>query len=818
MLYEQAYLHYLHHDFKRAYETFWQLVQNYPGHSTSYGSAYLILDVLNRRKDYPKLVLACQKFLTTHSFSKPEFRTEVSDILRHAELKRIQTIEDKGSYKEAAYSYVEYTKQYGPQDPVLFEKALYNASVDYTKAGMLLEALDAQEQFLRKFQKSTLRENMVLQVAKTYENLANFEKAAYYFELFANSYTSNAQAKNALRISALYYWGAGNSKKAEQLMKGYLASYPKDAKVVEADLIDVYEYQGMIDQEINEALKERAVRGVPISDYVALTVRVAELYGRKNGQISGRMMEEALKVAEKFQKDLMQTPRGVETLSKVLFWFANQKEDVFNRIKLVLPQKQLEINLQRKLALVKELEKEYTRIASLAGGEWGVGAIYKTASAYRALAQEVQQAPVPGDLTAEQLEMYRTEVNKQMVKPFNEKAAALVAQCLDKAQEFTILSSWTPKCYALGGEMDATRYPVVRTFYLPPVQVSVMVPKSPQAKIALGNYKTYVFPYDSPTLFHQAGADRMLASIAPARLPLLYEGSDTMNDGSRAIPSPITYQTLAEGRKDVLTKAYNSEKPADSRKSSFAFLNLLRLGNPAKAISSIREAISRDPSNTSLHNLLALSYMDSGNFPAAKVTWLSLIARGEKQGAISNNLGVVAALEGNESTAIDYFHEAATTEDNKEALTNLGFIALKYRNGFEAKKYFTKALTMQDEDVTAHVGLAVACLQNKELDTAKDNLVDAVKRFKADPYGRLNLTYYVLDIDKDNGAAQQILNDTVQAHPSLENDVLFREAIQESKRVAGSTTKDSGALPGLGTEFCRGTRQNSSSAKQRISS
>jgi cellulose synthase operon protein C len=799
VLYEQAYLHYIHYDFVKAYKSFWQLVQVYPGHSTAYGSAYLILDVLNRKKDFPKLVLACQKFLATSAFKKPEFRSEVSNILRHAELKRIQTIEEKGEFKLAASEYVEYTKAYGPQDPALHEKALYNASVNYTKAGLLMDAVETQEQFLRKFQKSTLRENMLLQVAKTYENLATFEKAGYYFELFATQYPKNAQSKSALRLAGLYHWGAGNPKKAETTMRAFLASYPQDAKTVERDLMDVYEYQSAYDKEIQYYLNDRAGRGIPISQYVSDTLKIAELSARKNGRMNPQMMEEALKVSLKFQKDLVSSPRGVEALSKTLFWFANQREELFYRIKLALPQKQLEINLQRKLQLLKDLEKEYSRIATLGGGEWGLGAIYKTAALYRSMAQDVSQAPVPGELTAEQIEMYRGEVTKQMIKPFNEKAQALVAQCLDKAQEFNVMSSWTPKCYSLGGELDTTRYPTARTFFLPPAQVAIMLPQG-QTKIPMGNHKKYVFPYESAALFHEGG-ERGIASIPSSNLPILYDGSRTMSDGSRAIPALLNYRTLANGRKDVLSKAFSSERPADARKITFAYLNLLRLNNPSRAVASIQEAILRDPSNHALHNLLGLSFMDAGNFPAAKVTWLSLVARGIKHYSIWNNLGVLAHFEGNETAAVEYFQEATTLEGAREAFTNLGFIALKHRNGFEAKKQFEKALEQSQDDASAQVGFAVAKLQNREFDSAKDALVDNVKRFKVDPYSRLALTYFVLDVDRDNLAAQSILNDYVQIAATIESDSLFREAIQESRRVVGSgpaTGSSDGGLPTIG--------------------
>ena len=50
-----------------------------------------------------------------------------------------------------------------------------------------------------------------------------------------------------------------------------------------------------------------------------------------------------------------------------------------------------------------------------------------------------------------------------------------------------------------------------------------------------------------------------------------------------------------------------------------------------------------------------------------------------------NNLGVVAYLEGHESQAIEYFKEAVQLDGYREAANNLGQIALKYRNGFEAE-------------------------------------------------------------------------------------------------------------------------------------
>ncbi len=444
VLYEQAYIQYLHYDLIKAYKAFWTLVQKYPEHSSANGSAYLILDILNRKKDYPKLIAACKRFLDTPQLHKGHFRPDVEDVLRKAELKRIQLVEDKGEYKDAADLYIEYTKAYGSQDEALFEKALYNASVNYAKANLYLSAVETQEKFLRRFPESKYRQAMLLQVAKAYESLANFEKAASYFESFATIYPNDPQAKSALRLAGLYYWGSGNGAKAEAVMNGYMRRYPEDTKLVERDMLDLYESLGAEDKEISFLLSARARKGITLSEYVAYSVKIAELQFHRSGTLPAQVMNEGLKVAQHAWKDLSATPRGVEATSKLMFWSIKSMEDQFYSIKLLPPQRTMEANLQRKMALLKELEKQFLKIASLGSGEWGLGAMYKTAAAYRHMAEAVTAAPVPSELTAEQLDMYRAELAKQMIQPFNEKAISLAAQCLDKATEYNLLSSWTP--------------------------------------------------------------------------------------------------------------------------------------------------------------------------------------------------------------------------------------------------------------------------------------------------------------------------------------------------------------------------------------
>jgi TolA-binding protein/Flp pilus assembly protein TadD len=785
VLYEQSYLRYSHHDLSEAYRDFWALVQKYPSHATAISSAYLILDILNRKKEYAKLITACQKFLDTKEFAHAaSFRREIADILRKSELKRIALLEEKSEFKEAAERYIEYTKSYGTQDETLFEKSLYNAAVNFNKAGLLLPAVETQEHFLRRFPKSQFRENMLLQVAKTYETLALFDKSGKYFEEFAVQYPKHPQSKNALRLAGLYLSSSGSIERAENVFLRFIKLYPADLKLVERDLLGLYEASNAVDKQIQYYLRARAMRGITVSEYLFYTLAAAELSALKTGKLPVGTLEEARRLAEKHSAEIRKTPKGVEALAKVRFWWVSQREALFQRYKLALPQEAMATNLKRKLLLLQELEKEYGKIASLGNAEWGLGAIYKTGAIYRHMAEAVLTAPVPPELTAEQIENYRAELKQQMIVPFNEKAKGFAANCLDKAQEFAVLSTWTAQCYQLASELEPERYPKIRTFYLPSLTLAIQ-PPAKEAKTELGGWKRFAYPFYSSSLF---APNRQLASLASKDLPPLYDTS-APHEAQSNIPSTVSYEILGNERRRALKSQYDSERPADPRRGlSFSFLNAMRLTAASKSIPLIESAIQKDPQNSSLINLLGLAYLEAGKRQAANVCWLSLVARGQASASVWNNLGVAATREGNEPQAIAYFQEAVKQPGSKDAWVNLGFLALKYRNGFEAKNYFKKALSLDEEDVPAQIGFAVSLLQNREMDNAKDKLVELSRRYEKDPYLKLSLGYYLIDIEHESEVAQKIISDYVDSQ-SADKDLMFRQLLLEARHRPNQETE-----------------------------
>ncbi|NBX82955.1 outer membrane protein assembly factor BamD [bacterium] len=216
VLFQMAYLRYLHHDNKLAYQSFWKLVQKYPAHTTATYAGLLLLDILNQKSDYSNMIAACKKLLSTSQLTQEKFKGEVSDILRKSELQQIAALEADKQYEAAGKAYLAYDQKYGSQDLALKEKALFNAAACFSQAGDSEKALGTREAFLKQFPQSKLRADLLLQVAKSYEAITDFAKAAHYFELFHREYPQHAQSQESLRLAGFYFWGSGQRDRAEQ--------------------------------------------------------------------------------------------------------------------------------------------------------------------------------------------------------------------------------------------------------------------------------------------------------------------------------------------------------------------------------------------------------------------------------------------------------------------------------------------------------------------------------------------------------------------------------------------------------------------------
>jgi|GEM_PF-1731115 len=786
ILHRVGYLQYIHFDFKSAFKTFKSFTKQFKGHTETVQVSYHMLDILNHWADFEGIV-SLSKELLANGPKDMTFRTNVSDVLRKAELQVIAAIEEKQEYEKAALAYRDYTKQYGHQDKVLYEKALHNAAINFEKSGRFADAVQTKEVFLDIFPQSQLKTQFILEIATHYEQMGGLAKAAQYYETYYQLEPKSKQALSALRLSALYRWALKDNRKAEALLWKAHKAFPSQAKALEADLMDLYESEGSTSKMIS--LHQSAIDQPSMSagEKVARMMKVAELKSHRKGLFLPVATMAVLEEAEKNLKGIQRHPAAVEAAAKIKLWDIRNREIQFQRLSFGTNPDAMDRVFKKKIALLSELEGAYAAQSKMGNAEWGLGGIYRTASLYHQLASEMIASPVPKSLSGASIETYRTEVRK-LTEPFMSKALNLASSCLRSSEKHQILSPWTGKCYDLASKIDAKQYPKIRTFYLPSVQVATMIGNETLSKWEKGSVLESAYPISTKEFFFPSYPERSLA-MTPVNQTLGYTDStdnDILENGN-STPKPFDYQIVRKEWKEKLSSYIDSRKPSNPKKpGTLSYLNALRLAQPEQAQAQILQALQLAPNDAALTNLLALAYLDQSNLVAARVTWLAMLARGLKSGSVLNNLGVLSVQLGNEDLAISYFKRAMEHSDHTEAASNLGYLALKYRNGTEADRHFGQALKADASHLPSQVGMSVAKIQSADYMTAKQDLINLVSKAPQDPYVRLTVGYLLMDALGDHEAATQNFTQFLNQRTPDESQILFQRALQESMRTPSS--------------------------------
>ena len=165
-------------------------------------------------------------------------------------------------------------------------------------------------------------------------------------------------------------------------------------------------------------------------------------------------------------------------------------------------------------------------------------------------------------------------------------------------------------------------------------------------------------------------------------------------------------------------------------------------------------ALAIAPQSKALYSLLGLIHLKTHNAPAARLIFQTLIGQNPHNSitpSAYNNLGLVYNEQGKEAQAIRCFQQAAQL-GSAEAAANLGYLALKYRNGALAKQYLDQAKQLKDNNAHLQSATLVAQLQNGEIETVRNNL-GSLPQADDGGYSRLSAGYFLLDIEEDYGLA-----------------------------------------------------------------
>lgn len=432
-------------EYDLAIQSFVKYINDYPGDKLTPEAGKIVMECYNIRKDYTGMVEQGKLFLANKKIRNREFRKEISEIVKKTEFVMIQ--EQAGKKRIAreqgdfASEFLNYSRKYRGTD--LGEKALYNAFQGYRKKRDRKLTYISGTQFIIQYPKSQYLKYIYPTLGTIAFEIANYDKACYYFEDYFRKFPKDPKAIELLGKAAKLRSRLLDSREAvsdyEKLLQTGRA---RNAAEIYYDMAMNHErlgnYRGML-----SALEQSRLLG---NNSVILHSKIAKArfktrnFGRTRAAINQALKAASAKGSSRLSADELSALAEAKFL-EVEMTFTNMKNIRIgrgraNETKLV----------QRKNNYLQELEKTLAEISNYRDTKWIIATIFRLGQAYADFADFLASTTVPSNLNSAQKKEYRKILN-QKISAMKQQSRETFRMALSKAYSLNIFNNWVKSCY-----------------------------------------------------------------------------------------------------------------------------------------------------------------------------------------------------------------------------------------------------------------------------------------------------------------------------------------------------------------------------------
>jgi TolA-binding protein len=406
-------------DYDEAIKRFGLIVEKYPDDQNAGPAGDRILEALNKAKDYENIETWARRLKKTKAFAARDEQERLDKLVLGAVMKSGEKYANDGQYEKAASFYQRVAQEY-PQSP-LAPKALNNAGAVFEKARKQDEAVGAYKTLADKYPTASEAPEALFTAARIEENIAYYDKAAALYEQLATRYPQNPHAADALRSAGVLREGLGQHDRAIK----HFGEYSKRFKD-KSDAKDVA-FQVAVVRENQKDWRQAAGSFGAYARAYPSDARVVEAHAReadaslKAGNENGAK-DASAKALASFKAGARKKSNNDERGEDAAYYAAEaryiQGELVFRdyeHLKIAGKPKQLAKVLEEKAKKLEEAKKIYLDVVTYQSPEWATAALLRIGQGYEAYAKAMRSAPVPKDLTEEEQQIYRDELEKVVV-------------------------------------------------------------------------------------------------------------------------------------------------------------------------------------------------------------------------------------------------------------------------------------------------------------------------------------------------------------------------------------------------------------------
>ncbi len=508
--FKAAYVFYRHNHFVESAARYFDIIENYPKHPLAKRSASLILESLNAQNRWTELTSYAARFKDNDELvgrdrrfaQRIQHRLESATYLsiQSAE-KEARTLSETAERERALARVAERFEQFQSDYPnsTYADEATLSAVLIYGNARTLDRAIRMAERFRKIYEprvtekdsrsagrhqtkaagigapeKSApleLVQRNHLLLAEFYERIADHRRAAELYDSFHRTHPRHDKAGVALYNAAIQHERLGDFEASLDRFQTYLERYAKgdEAERVHEQVCALTErLERWPDVTVcsNRFLK-RFPDAVPARRFLARYRAAASRHqaGRERDALRGFR-----ELVDRFP-NLPNADQNMASVRKATahaqFELIEPEFEAYLGMKLDRPDRRL---LDRKIRRAQGLacvstpdapcpsEGRYVQVLALEDGTFGICALTRIGQVFEELAVSLRAAPVPRQLSLDQAEIYRAEIDALASGP-EEKAVSAYRSALTKAYELGLYDGCTRTAQERLKGFDPTRFP-----------------------------------------------------------------------------------------------------------------------------------------------------------------------------------------------------------------------------------------------------------------------------------------------------------------------------------------------------------------------
>jgi tetratricopeptide (TPR) repeat protein len=440
---DSAEIYLKHNQIAEAEKRLFLVAKTYPTRKEGETSATMLLWFVE--KDPAKLVARADEISKIPQYNQGDLGKRIKKIKEAHRFENTMALEKGGQNLKAAQEF----EKFATENPSSADadKALFNAGVNYRKAGETDKSIAAFTKLYSSFPKSSSVGNSIKNIIEMSEARLDLQTAATHSHLFLQKFPKDKDSYVITRETCYLYDALNNIPKSVELCGKVVESRKQpDATDAARTLAELYyrnrRYNDFV-STIDNSLLRMPIKHNEKLDYLQRAVTVE----RKSGKISAanKHMGEIEKLYRMKPKE--SAGKAVTELAAVAFKKELPVFERFRKLKIASYKKDgsdLIPSVQAKSAALENIEKSFKNVINYGDAEWTVASLYTMAYAFDLFASELRNPSKPSWASEDDMKVIRENFSKISAAPFD-KAKALYTKAQEIASKEAVETEFVRK-------------------------------------------------------------------------------------------------------------------------------------------------------------------------------------------------------------------------------------------------------------------------------------------------------------------------------------------------------------------------------------